>query len=187
MKKIFSFIALILVASMSFAQKAEPSQDVSHGLKIKMDQTFNQAYRNGQWESGDPIDAESVITINNAEGWIYFNTAESFYKINNFGFGKWNCYDENGNNLTVSITREENGDSYVSVIYDKRVAWVGRITVEKAIMKPIRRPFMPMFRRAPAVPDFSRWPRPANAMGTPMMPQAQNEGFRMTPYQTNIR
>ena len=151
MKKIVLLLTLALVSINAFG----------FGFKIRMDQTYNSAYKDGKWVEGDILNVSSIVTINNEDGWIYFNTADIFFSIEAKNGAVWNCKDSNGDDIIISITRE-NLDSYLTITIPEKMAWCGRITKEKAIWKPIRKPFgipfgskftperIPMFR-----PQFS--------------------------------
>lgn len=130
MKKVLLLLGLVLLSIDAFG----------FGFKIRMDQTYNSVYKNGEWVEGDILNVSSIITINNEDGWIYFNTADIFFSIESKSGAVWNCKDSNGDEIIVSITREKL-DSYLTITLPNKMAWCGRITKERAIWRPIRKPF----------------------------------------------
>lgn len=131
------------------------------GFKIRMDQTYNSVYKNGEWIAGEILDANSLVTINSEDGWIYFNTADIFFSIESKDGAEWKCKDSNGDDIIITITREQQ-DAYLSIIFPEKMAWCGRITKEKLIWKPIRKPFGIPFgsrftpERIPVIRPFRR-------------------------------
>ena len=130
MKKLIVLLSLVLISVNAF----------SIGFRIRMDQTYNSVFKNGEWVEGDILDVSSIITINNEDNWIYFNTADIFFSIESKSGSVWNCKDANGDEVVVSITREQ-ADSYLTITLPNKTAWCGRITKEKPVWRPIRKPF----------------------------------------------